>query len=427
MFKFIHAADIHLDSAREGVQRDDVDAPIEAMQQAPRRALENLVRLALHEQVAFVLIAGDLYDGNWQDFQTGLHFVKQVSRLADAGIRVVMISGNHDAANVMTRKLLLPETNVRLLSSQRPETFLLDDLGVAIHGQSFDRRTVEEDLAQAYPRARTGMFNIGLLHTSATYAAGEHDRYAPCSIETLLSKGYDYWALGHIHKRQDLRRSADEPPIIFPGNLQGRHIRETGAKGCLLVTVDDLGRVELQFRSMDVLRWELCRVDVAGVLRAEDVVHRVSDVVQGLFDESEGRPLALRIVLEGACAAHRQLVSEPGRWQAEIRAALLLLGSDRVWVEKIVRQTSLPRRAEAAVAAEGPLDELQAHLEAMRQDDGLLRELAGELAPLRQKLPADLTEGPQSLAWDDPATIRRLLDDAQQLLLQRLVEKGASE
>ena len=136
----------------------------------------------------------------------------------------------------MTRTLRLPG-NVRVLNDARPETVRLDDLGVAIHGQSFARAAVTENLAAGYPDAVPGWVNIGLLHTGLTGLEG-HERYAPCTIEDLRARGYDYWALGHIHTR---RAHCDDPPVVFPGNPQGRHIRESGEKGCLLTT-DRTGR-----------------------------------------------------------------------------------------------------------------------------------------------------------------------------------------
>src|SRR5262249_21567667 len=156
MFKFLHAADIHLDSPLQGLERYE-GAPLEQIRQATRRALENLVRLALDEQVAFVLIAGDLYHGDWKDYNTGLFLVKQMNRLREANIPVFLIAGNHDAANKMTRTLRLPE-NVTLLSSEWPETCVLEDIGVAIHGQGFAAAAVTEDLSERYPHAKRGYF-----------------------------------------------------------------------------------------------------------------------------------------------------------------------------------------------------------------------------------------------------------------------------
>lgn len=257
MFRFLHAADIHLDSPLRGLHRYE-GAPQDEIRQASRRALANLVQLALDESVAFVLIAGDLYDGDWKDHRTGLYFVSQMVRLREAGIPVFVIAGNHDAMNRMTRSLPLPE-NVRMLDHKKAETVKLEKLGVAVHGQSFAAQAVLEDLSAGYPPAVGGMFNIGVLHTCATGRDG-HDNYAPCTVEGLISKRYDYWALGHVHARETLHR---EPDIVFPGNIQGRHIRESGAKGCMLVEVNARQKLEATMRPLDVFRWQKCWVDAA--------------------------------------------------------------------------------------------------------------------------------------------------------------------
>ena len=258
MLKFIHAADIHLDSpllkldAYEG-------APTGEIRGATRRAFENLVQTAIDEKVAFVLIAGDLYDGDWKDYNTGLYFVSRMGRLREAGIPVFIVAGNHDAASTITKSLRLPE-NVHVFPADRPATLRLDGMDVAVHGQSFGTPAVKTDLARSYPPAVPGCFNVGLLHTCATGREG-HEPYAPCTLETLREKGYDYWALGHVHRREVL---LEDPPVVFAGNTQGRHARETGPKGCVLVSVDDAGRPNLDFRPLDVVRWEAAAVDAAG-------------------------------------------------------------------------------------------------------------------------------------------------------------------
>ena len=193
MFKFIHAADIHLDSPLIGLQQYP-GAPVEEIRGATRQALQALVELAMSEAVALVLIAGDLYDGNWKDYNTGLFFTAQMSRLREAGIQICLISGNHDAASHMTKDLRLPD-NVFRPSHNAPESLILEDLGVVVHGQGFYKKAVTENLAVQFPLPRPGLFNIGLLHTSANGRPG-HEPYAPCTLEDLLSKGYDYWAPG---------------------------------------------------------------------------------------------------------------------------------------------------------------------------------------------------------------------------------------
>jgi DNA repair exonuclease SbcCD nuclease subunit len=417
MFKFLHAADIHLDSPLQGLERYE-GAPLQQIRQATRRALENLVRLALDEQVAFVLIAGDLYNGDWKDYNTGLFLVKQMNRLREANIPVFLIAGNHDAANKMTRTLRLPD-NVTMLSSEWPETCVLEDIGVAIHGQGFAAAAVTEDLSERYPHAKRGYFNIGLLHTCATGHEG-HEAYAPCTIEGLRWKHYDYWALGHVHKREMLH---EDPPIVFPGNVQGRHIREAGPKGCMLLTVRDGRRVEAEFRSLDVLRWELCAVDGCDAEDGDAVLERVSDRLAQLRQDGDGKPLAVRVEVHGPCPAHEQLQSNPQRWTNEVRSSALTVGAEDIWIEKVKFRTA-PPQANPAWSTDGPLGELLGVIEQLHGDDDHLQQLRAELADLERKLPPELKQGTDALKLEDPAWLRRALEQVQPLLVSRLLCRG---
>ena len=164
--RFIHTADLHIDSPLRGLSRYQ-GAPLERLRSATRRALERLVELAVDEKVDFVLMAGDLYDRDWQDFHTGLFVNAQLVKLKNAGIQVFIVQGNHDAQSHMTRQIPWPD-NVKVFSSRTAETAHLKALGVAIHGHSFPNREVPENLVPGYPPALPGCFNIGLLHTSLT-------------------------------------------------------------------------------------------------------------------------------------------------------------------------------------------------------------------------------------------------------------------
>jgi DNA repair exonuclease SbcCD nuclease subunit len=292
--KFVHAADLHLDSPLCGLVRYE-GAPLGAMRGATRRAFENLIDLCLEERAAFLLLAGDIYDGNWKDYSTGLFFAAQLSRLRAADIPVVLIRGNHDAASQITKHLRLPP-HVHELSVKAPESFEIPNVGVWVHGQGFSTRAVTDDLAAGYPEARRGTFNIGLLHTSAGGREG-HENYAPCRLETLVGKGYDYWALGHVHRREVL---AEAPYVVFPGNLQGRHARETGPKGATLVTVSD-GRIEsVEHRALDVVRWTIVEVDVSRAADGHDVVDLASESIARALAESGPITVAARLRIVGS-------------------------------------------------------------------------------------------------------------------------------
>ncbi len=330
MFQFIHAADPHLDSPLQGLQVHE-GAPVQVLRGATRRAFENLVELAIEEAVQFVVIAGDLYDGDWKDYNTGLFFRSQMVRLKTSGIPVYLIAGNHDAASVITKKLSLPD-NVQVFSTLTVESFEVPGLPVVIHGRGFPNRAVPENLALEYPTAEPGRFNVGLLHTSLTGLPG-HATYAPCSEQDLQSKGYGYWALGHIHQPTIVCK---DPWIVFAGNCQGRHARETGPRGCRLVTVNGLHGVEsVEWRALDVVRWHDAQVNLDGLEKESAAVQRIRDALLDAVEQADGRLVAARITLTGASPLHGSLHRERQRWQAEIRGIAQDIGEDSIWIEQI--------------------------------------------------------------------------------------------
>jgi DNA repair protein SbcD/Mre11 len=419
VFTFVHAADLHLDSPLKGLEQYE-GAPVDEIREATRRSLRNVVQLAIERHVDFVLLAGDLYDGDWKDYHTGLFFVAQMAQLREAGIPVVAISGNHDAANKMTKSLRLPD-NVELLSATRPKTATsprLEQLGVAVHGRSFAKAAEFDNLALAYPEKRAGMFNIGLLHTSLSGIEG-HEPYAPCTIDDLRNKGYDYWALGHVHQKLIVCR---EPCVVFPGNTQGRHIRETGVKGCYLVHVDDRHRVELEFIVTDVFRWERCVIAAAGAKSGEEILESFHAALAQLIAAHTSTPLGVRIDVTGACGAHEQLVTDAAHWVEQLRALALDVGGGSVWVEKVRFHTEPDQAVDTAALADGPLGELLEYLQELRADESQLAGLAGELAELKKKLPDDVLRGDEALALGDPRWLRDMLQSVEPLVIGRLRE-----
>ena len=336
-FTFLHAADLHLDSPLRGL---DPDAPTARIRGATRAALVNLVDFAIDRRVAFVLLAGDLFDGDSKDWRTGLVLAEQLGRLTRAGIEVAAISGNHDADQVLSHKLPMPW----LLRADQPETRLLHSAPVAVHGQGFQTREVLVNLVHAYPAAQDGLFNIGLLHTAC--GSGEHANYAPCSIEDLKRLDYDYWALGHVHGRGVL---SEAPWIVFPGNLQGRHIREEGAKGASLVTVAAGRVVSVQHHALDVLRWHRVVVDVTGAAGPEAVYARVALALHEAVLHADKRMLAVRVVLRGTCPAHAELARSPTKTLRDVRGIATEAGTTAdLWIEDVKNRDRAAARPRCA-------------------------------------------------------------------------------
>jgi DNA repair protein SbcD/Mre11 len=418
MFRFIHAADIHLDSPLKGLENYP-DAPVEQIRLAARRAFDNLVQTTIDEKADFLLLAGDLYDGDWKDFNTGIFFISRMGRLRDANIPVFMVSGNHDAASQITRSLKLPE-NVTLFSHRNAETRKIEHLRVAVHGQSFSSRSVMDDLTGSYPQGDPGLFNIGLLHTSLNGRPG-HEPYAPCTLDALRSKGYHYWALGHVHQREEICR---DPWVVFSGNIQGRHIRETGPKGCTLVSVDEGRVISVEERELDVLRWAVCRVDPRQCDSTDSLCDLVREVFEAERSKADGRPLAVRLIVEGVTTMHNRLHENPVQWSEEFRAVAAGLGD--VWIEKIVIKTRKSAGPQPSGAEDSPLEALMGAVDALRFEQTALVGLVPEFEKLRSKLP------PELLGDDDPfrpgeEELDALREEVKELLVAKISGGGRHE
>ena len=272
-FSFVHTADVHLDSPLRSLALLNPDLA-ELIADATRLAFERTIDLCLDERVDALMIAGDLYDGDQTSMKTALFLAAQLQRLTEAGIRTFIVRGNHDAQSRITRELTFPEA-VKVFGS-RAETVELDhDRGtmpVAIHGVSFARRHAPESLIPRFRNPVPGAFNIGLLHTSLAGSA-EHDDYAPCSVSDLASTDFDYWCLGHLHKREVYSR---EPFIVMPGMPQGRDIGEAGPKSVTLVRVADDGAIDCHPHTTSVAQFERTQIDLAGVPDQRAMVDRIA-------------------------------------------------------------------------------------------------------------------------------------------------------
>lgn len=420
MFKFIHAADIHLDSPLRGLSRYE-SAPAESIRDACRRAFENLIDLAIEENVAFVLLAGDLYDGDWKDYSTGIFLSQQVGRLGQHNISVFTVAGNHDAANRMTKVLDTP-ANMTILSSRKVETIKLDALAVAIHGRSFGTQHVDANLAAGFSAAEKGMFNIGLLHTSLDGREG-HAVYAPCSIDDLRSKGYQYWALGHIHKQEFV---SNDPWIVFPGCVQGRHIRETGAKGCVLVTVED-GTIEVDRIPLDVLRWALCSVDVTDVTEMREVLGRARKAIENERKSADGRPIAMRIRFAGATTLSKSIAAYPERFEQQIKALGAEIAGDELWIERVETAVVGKLDLDSTLSDDSAFGKLLKEILATSCNPEEIGGLGDVIADLRQKIPSEAFGADSVLNLDENQTVERLIEEAKHMLVGRLLTVGGAK
>jgi len=410
--KFIHCADVHLDTPLQGLA-EYPGAPVIEIRNATRRSFEKVLDAAISESVDFLIIAGDLYDTGLKSFESALFFNKQMARLADADIDVYLIYGNHDAASKLIKQLRPPK-NVHVFRSTEPHTFKNEKLRLAVHGQSFSTPEITEDLAANYPPPIPGFFNIGILHTNLG-GISDHANYAPCSLQTLKGKGYEYWALGHVHNRQVL---CADPYIVYPGNIQGRHGKEQGEKSCELVVVGDAGAISIGPIPTSVVPWIEAGIDASGCQNADEVYDKLRTALGGLVLQAKERVTAVRLKLYGTTTAHIELNRDLDEVRNEAISIANECGGGLLWIERVQVATLPSFDRESLLLRDDPVGEIVRMVAELRSSPSSLGEFTS-IQELRKKLPAEIAEGAEPIELDTP-TLVAALEEAEGLLLARL-------
>jgi DNA repair protein SbcD/Mre11 len=406
-FRLLHAADLHLGSPFLGLAQKDEEVAAR-FAKASRSAFEDLVTKALEEGVSFVVIAGDVFDGEWKDASIALFLNRQLARLSNRGIPTFLLRGNHDAESLVAKSLTWSET-VFEFSTRRPETHRIKDLRVALHGRGFPHREVVENYAVEYPAPQAGWFNIGVLHTACGRTG--HENYAPCTVADLAARGYDYWALGHVHAFEIVSR---DPWIVYPGNLQGRSIRECGERGAVIVEVADGVVAAVRRVVTDTARWAEVFVDAAPHTDETGLLRAVEAEVRPQAKAAEGRLLAVRVVLTGATSLHARLIADRDRLRDEVEAAAQRCADD-IWLERLRIDTVEPQRP-SSDAALAEID-LAAALQKCEADVAVRARVAELVRLVKEKLPGGMGE-------DEGAALSldSILAEARALALGRSAE-----
>jgi len=382
-FRFVHTADIHLDSPLRTLAMRD-PALAELVGGATRRAFVRVVDLCLAETVDALLIAGDLYDGDQTSMKTARFLADQLRRLHEAAIPVYVIRGNHDAESRITRELVLPDS-VKVFGG-RAESVVCDagPFEVAIHGVSFAQRHAPDSLLTKFREPHAGAVNIGLLHTSLGGAVG-HDLYAPCSAADLHGTGFAYWALGHVHQRSV---EAGRATIVMPGNPQGRDINEAGAKSATLVTIDDRGAIAVEARPTSVAEFRRVTVDCSGAQDGREAKARIEAALGEARAATACEHLVARLTLVGATPLAWRLRNDPEKVEEEARQVGADLG--RTWLDKVEVRCREPGGEDASA---DPVAELRLLMENEVAQSKAFRDQFAEIAEeLRGSLPSAARE-----------------------------------
>ena len=396
--RFVHAADLHLDSPFRGMRNEAPEHVAATLRRATFDAYDNIIDLCLREQVDALLVAGDIYDSADRSLRAQLKFVDGLDRLDAAGIRSFICHGNHDPLDGWEARLELPAGCIRFGPEVTGEAVFRDEPQRAtVYGVSYPQRVVTENLSDRFRVTLPSGFNVGLLHANVGGNAA-HDNYSPCTVNDLADTAIDYWALGHVHTRQVMRE--ERPAVVYPGNPQGRHPGETGARGVYLVEVDDHGGVRLDFRPVDAVRWEVLEVGIGGLKDEQDLLDAVDRAVGDCAESASGRAVVFRLELTGRGELHPWL--RRGDTTGEIQERLndrYATGRPWLWCERAQVDTASPVDRQEASLRDDFAGDLARIAGEMRSDENALLELRESLralysnsnaaAFLRSHLPTD--------------------------------------
>lgn len=344
-FTFVHAADLHLDSPLEGLSADASQTPAvaEAAREATFVALDRLVETCLAEQAEFLVLAGDIYDREYRTARAQLRFRDALVQLASRGIRTFMVHGNHDPALRALKGLSWPE-EVTVFGTEEVETREFRTTAgelVTVSGISYRAADERRKLHRMFEKPGCDGYHVAVLHCSLASHRGRAS-YCECSLEDLAARGFDYWALGHVHTRKVV--CTDSPCVVYPGNPQGREIRETGPRGCMVVRADGAARrpPELEFRALDAVRWDQSEVDLSGVETLDKVEDALIRRCGELRDAAE-RDLICRLRLTGRTPLFHDLCKPDTLRDLTDRARQQLTReAPFVWVEKLASAVRPP-------------------------------------------------------------------------------------
>jgi DNA repair exonuclease SbcCD nuclease subunit len=415
-FRFVHAADIHLDSPLRSLALRDAELA-DLIGNATRLAFAKVVELCLSEQVDALLLAGDLYDGEQTSMKTARFLAGQIRRLHEAGIQVFIIRGNHDALSRITKELTFPET-VKVFGG-RAEIVAVErsGLAIAVHGLSFAQPKAPESLLARYRPPSPDAVNIALMHTSLDGAAG-HDDYAPCKLAELHAAGFDYWALGHIHKRS-------APPgrctVVMPGMPQGRDIGESGPKSVTLVTVADDRSITIEERLTSIAQFETVPVNLTGIDDWRDMLDRIAVNLQAMRGTVPSEHLVARLQLTGQTPLAWRIRGDRDLLWNE--AASQATGIGKTWIEKIDIACQTPDTGPA-----GELDPVAELQRLIAQDVVPSSAYQAEFAAVAKDLRAQLPPECRHLLGADEAgfteALGRLIAEGAEDVLARLHAGG---
>ncbi|GAP00510.1 metallophosphoesterase family protein [Fructobacillus ficulneus] len=256
MIKFIHAGDVHLGNPFTGLSQNLNSDFQNKIQEATYQALDHLVETAIDQDVDLVLFPGDLFHGSDNSALIQDRLNQVLRRLDQAEIWVAVSFGNHDFSQSSLAHPLWPDHVLVFGEAVETKTVTLKNgQKVALTGFSYgDRQHNHSELSEFPYKDQTVDYHLGLYHG---VVGQDGEAYAAFNLNEMVAKGYDYWALGHIHQREILH---ENPVIAYSGNIQGLNRTEAGVKGFYLVSDTEGLELKPEFYPAGPVLWQSIRI-----------------------------------------------------------------------------------------------------------------------------------------------------------------------
>jgi DNA repair exonuclease SbcCD nuclease subunit len=411
---FIHTSDLHLGTPFKGLSSVNPDLA-ERIKDATYSAFQKIVDLCISDQVDFLIIAGDVFDSEYQSLSAQLMLIKELEKLSAKGIPTYIVAGNHDPYPTWPDHIFsLPHIHIfGTHSVEKVEYQKQGETLAAMYGISFPKAKVQRNLSKLFPATPSpAPFSVAILH-GTTGETGDHVPYAPFQLKEILAGPFDYWALGHIHKHQVLHEAF--PAVVYSGNPQGRDFGEKGLRGCYKVSLREGERPELKFIPVQTIQFEELSVDCTDVNSVNQLKQKIDRQIRDFLDQFPGISFIFRIFLEGSTELHGLLQDDAERNELqEILNAEWGVDEPFVWIDKLIPRTSPVVDLETLKHQSDFVGELLKEFEAIRKDPEALSTMLHQI----RTIPGIRRSIRERITSDEKA----LLDHAQWLILQKLMK-----
>ena len=267
--KFIHIADMHFDSPFVNLSDKDFLGEVKRLEQ--RKVFKKVVQYIKENNIEFLFISGDLYEHKYVK-KTTIEYINNLFKEIP-NTKIFISPGNHDPyiKNSYYNKFNWNE-NVRIFNSKIEK---VETKNVDIYGFGFDDFYCTNCNIENVEIENKNKINILVMHGTLDGASIDEKQYNSVKSKVLQEKGFDYVALGHIHKLD--YNSCENQKIVYPGSTVSLGFDEIGKHGMIVGEIDK-ENLNLEFVPLDENEFIIQEIDVTEMLSKEELIENINDL-----------------------------------------------------------------------------------------------------------------------------------------------------